>query len=462
MLYYFRYSFYVTLYTKILETNMTTRRFVLSNVTLIVGLQWGDEGKGRVSHYVSNNTLCIRSTGGNNAGHTVVANGKKFALHLLPSAIIKPDNVCIIAAGVVVDIKVLCEEICTMQKAGVKITPENFILSPRAQIICPYHIEMDKYQEMRKGDKKVGTTLRGIGPCYVDKANRINLRIGDLIYKTESELEDQLKLIWDLNYRNYYSHPDSCFRTSSSFVKEHLTYLFTFGNILKPFIKDERSIILPSLEDDNINVVIEGAQAFYLDLEQGDYPYVTSSYPSSCGTLAAAGIGPKYVKNNYGVIKAYCSRVGEGPFNTELFDEVGECIRKLGHEYGTTTSRPRRCGWLDLVRLNTAIKINGITALCLNHLDTIGKVGQEIGYIQVCTGYKRFGTPEEITYVPVDAEKYTPIYKTFYGGWSVNGCTTYDQLPQNAKNFVEFIEEYTGTPIKFIGIGPDEKETIIK
>ncbi len=440
----------------------------MSNVTLIVGLQWGDEGKGRVSHYVSNDALCIRSTGGNNAGHTVVANGKKFALHLLPSAIIKPNNVCIIAAGVVVDIKVLCEEINTLQKAGVKITPMNLILSPRAQIICPYHIEMDKLQEMRKGDKKVGTTLRGIGPCYAEKANRTNLRIGDLIYKSEYEIKAQLHLIWELNRKTYDFYSDSCFCTPANFIKENFEYLSTYGNALKAFIKDERSVILPALEDDNTNVVVEGAQAFYLDLEQGDYPYVTSSYPSSCGTLAGAGIGPKYVKNNYGVIKAYCSRVGEGPFNTELFDEVGNLIRELGHEYGTTTGRPRRCGWLDLVRLNTAIKINGITALCLNHLDTIGKVGLQVGYINVCIGYRKlpqgrsFVANQEITYVPVDADKYTPVYKTFQDGWDTTGCTSYDQLPANAKEFIEFIEEYTSTPIKFIGIGPDEKDTIIK
>ena len=321
---------------------------------------------------------------------------------------------------------------------------------------------------MRKGDKKVGTTLRGIGPCYAEKANRTNLRIGDLIYKSEYEIKAQLHLIWELNRKTYDFYSDSCFCTPANFIKENFEYLSTYGNALKTFIKDERSVILPALEDDNTNVVVEGAQAFYLDLEQGDYPYVTSSYPSSCGTLAGAGIGPKYVKNNYGVIKAYCSRVGEGPFNTELFDEVGNLIRELGHEYGTTTGRPRRCGWLDLVRLNTAIKINGITALCLNHLDTIGKVGLQVGYINVCIGYRKlpqgrsFVANQEITYVPVDADKYTPVYKTFQDGWDTTGCTSYDQLPANAKEFIEFIEEYTSTPIKFIGIGPDEKDTIIK
>lgn len=431
----------------------------MSNVTLIVGLQWGDEGKGRVSHYVSNNAICVRSTGGNNAGHTVVANGKKFALHLLPSAIIKPSNVCIIAAGVVVDIKVLCEEINSMQLAGIEITPQNLILSPRAQIICPYHIEMDRSQEQLKGAKKVGTTLRGIGPCYSDKANRINIRMGDLIYKSYLELAEQLRMIWNINSHMLGGNP--LFQSQEEFIRYHLEYLSTYGNILRPFIKDEREILLPALENQDASIVVEGAQAFYLDLDQGDYPYVTSSLPSSCGTLAAAGIGPKYVRDVYGIIKAYCSRVGEGPFNTELFDEIGELIRKLGHEYGTTTRRPRRCGWLDLVRLNTAIKVNGVTALCLNHLDTIGKVGQEVGYICVCIGYKS-STGQEINYVPVNQEVYTPVYQTFEGGWDTTGCTTYDQLPEKAKQFIEFIERYTRTTIKFIGIGPDERDTIVR
>ena len=213
-------------------------------------------------------------------------------------------------------------------------------------------------------------------------------------------------------------------------------------------------------------IVIEGAQSLYLDIDQGDYPFVTSSNPSASGTLSAAGIGPKHVKDVFGVMKAYCSRVGEGPFPTECKNSVGDLIREYGHEYGTTTKRPRRCGWLDLVRLKTAVDINSVTALCLNHLDTIGKIGETLGYIDVCTGYLDCNETHKncphskIDYVPNDMSNVVPIYERFVGGWNATGCTSYEELPENAKKFVEFIEAYVNVPIKFIGVGPSEDETI--
>ena len=435
----------------------------MSNVSIIVGLQWGDEGKGRVSHFVSDDAICIRATGGNNAGHTVVANGKKFALHLLPASIIKPNTISIIAPGVVIDLKVLTEEIQMLQNAGIEISPKNLVISPRSHIILPFHIEMDKYYELVKGKNKIGTTLRGIGPCYADKVNRVGLRMNDLVNCLDFELLDKLELsyktvktlIFNSDYKE--SETDSCLLYHS------FDYCKKYRSFLSHFVADERKIILPALEKSE-KIVIEGAQSLYLDLDAGDYPYVTSSNPSTSGTAAAAGIGPKYINNIYGVIKAYCSRVGEGPFNTELLNETGDLIRELGHEYGTTTKRPRRCGWLDLVRLKNATAINGVTALCLNHLDTLGKVGTEIGYIKVCTSYNYNykGIYDEITYVPVNADACQPIYETFEGGWDTTGCKSYDDLPEKAKEFINFIEEYTGIPVKFIGIGPDEKDTIIR
>lgn len=434
----------------------------MSNVSVIVGLQWGDEGKGRVSHFVSDDAICIRSTGGNNAGHTVVANGKKFALHLLPASIIKPNTISVIAPGVVIDLQVLSEEIETLKEAGIEVTPERLIISPRAHVILPYHIEKDKLDETSKGKNKIGTTLRGIGPCYSNKVDRIGLRMDDLLNCTNTQAFEKIhhslfpiELLYSAltpkNEMNY------------KLPEESTNYWLKYRRALKPYIRDEREILFPALREDK-KINIEGAQSLYLDLDHGDYPYVTSSNPSTSGTIAAAGIGPKYVKNVYGIMKAYCSRVGEGPFNTELKNEIGDLIRKLGKERGTTTNRPRRCGWLDLVRLKNAVIIDGVTALCLNHLDTIGKVGLQVGYIDVCTSYFNIykGENREIDYVPVHSEACKPIYHRFEGGWDTTGCKTYDDLPEKAKAYVKFIEDYVEVPIKFIGIGPDEKDTIVK
>lgn len=433
----------------------------MSNVSVIVGLQWGDEGKGRVSHFISDDAICIRSTGGNNAGHTVVANGKEFALHLLPASIIKPTTISVIAPGVVIDLQVLSEEIEKLKNAGIEVTPERLIISPRAHVILPYHIEKDKLDEISKGDNKIGTTLRGIGPCYSDKVNRVGLRMDDLLNCTNEQAF--IKIGHALEPVEILTSHFLQESEISDMYEPAINYWIKYRHALVPYVRDEREIIFPALREDK-KINIEGAQSLYLDSDHGDYPYVTSSNPSTSGTIAAAGIGPKYVKNVYGIMKAYCSRVGEGPFNTELKNEIGDLIRKLGKELGTTTKRPRRCGWLDLVRLKNAVMIDGVTALCLNHLDTIGKVGLEVGYIDVCTSYfyNYKNTSKEIDYVPVHSEACTPIYHRFKGGWDTTGCKTYDDLPKKAKEYIEFIEDYVGVPIKFIGIGPDEKDTIIR
>lgn len=437
----------------------------MGNVSVIVGLQWGDEGKGRVSHFVSDGCICIRSTGGNNAGHTVVANGKKFPLHLIPGSIVKPGNISIIAPGVVLNLEVLASEIEMLRKEGVSVTPENLIISPRAHVILSTHIAMDKMHEMRKANK-VGTTLRGIGPCYSDKVNRIGIRMDDFCNCSEDELFSKVRQITTLGSMQAVELFNSGI-DYADFSPKHvvLNSLLKYRDELTPFVRDEREILIPALQSEDSNIVVEGAQSFYLDLDHGDYPYVTSSNPTASGTVAAAGIGPTYVTDVFGVMKAYCSRVGEGPFPTELSDFKGELIRAFGHEYGTTTGRPRRCGWLDLVRLKNAAVMNGVTAFCLNHLDTIGKVGKELGGISVCTAYNyspRSGEQKAIEYVPVDGQNCTPIYKTFDGGWDTTGCEKYEDLPKKAREFIEFIEEYTGIPVKIIGIGADEKDTIIR
>ena len=415
-------------------------------VKVIVGIQWGDEGKGRASHFESKNaSIVIRSTGGNNAGHTVVANGKKFAMHLLPSSIIRDGVLSIIGPGVVVDPKVLITEIDEMAKNGIIIDNKRLLISDRAHIILPHHIALDSLMEMLK-DNKVGTTGRGIGPSYSEKCDRTNIRMIDL--KNTDTLKN--KINQSLKKANalfkQFDYP---------IISEDEEYklCLEFGKRLYNLIGDSEAAIINAYEK-NENIIIEGAQALYLDIDHGDYPFVTSSNPNASGTCSGAGIGPTLVDEVIGVMKAYCSRVGEGPFTTELLDETGDTIRELGHEYGTTTGRPRRCGWLDLVMVKNAKYINGLTSLCINHMDTIGKLPE----IKVCIGYMYNG--KEISYVPIDRQNCTPIYKTFEGNWDTSNVSTYKELPEKAKKYIKFIEEYSGIPVKYIGVGADENRTI--
>lgn len=417
-------------------------------VKVIVGIQWGDEGKGRASHFESKNaSIVIRSTGGNNAGHTVVSNGKKFAMHLLPSSIIRDGVLSIIGPGVVVDPKVLITEIDEMAKNGIIIDNKRLLISDRAHIILPHHIALDSLMEMLK-DNKVGTTGRGIGPSYSEKCDRTNIRMIDL--KNTDTLKN--KINQSLKKANalfkQFDYP---------IISEDEEYklCLEFGKRLYNLIGDSEAAIINAYEK-NENIIIEGAQALYLDIDHGDYPFVTSSNPNASGTCSGAGIGPTLVDEVIGVMKAYCSRVGEGPFTTELLDETGDTIRELGHEYGTTTGRPRRCGWLDLVMVKNAKYINGLTSLCINHMDTIGKLPE----IKICIGYMYNG--KEINYVPIDRKNCTPIYKAFEGNWDTSNASTYEELPEKAKRYIEFIEDYSGIPVKYIGVGADENRTIRK
>lgn len=426
------------------------KKRVKRNVTIVVGTQWGDEGKGRVTHYLAKDgvKMVIRATGGNNAGHTVVANGEKFAMHLLPSSIIKPEIISVIGNGVVVDPKVLVEEIRVMKEKGIKITPENFRISDRSHLIMPWHREMDAILENFKGKNKIGTTGRGIGPCFAEKAQRTGIRMIDLF--------DQIILKKKVTQCAIFANPILQIGIKPKIkVNEVVADYLGYAEILKPFICDtvalEKELVLAGEK-----VLIEGAQAMRLDLDHGDYPCCTSSNPISSGALVGSGIGPIYVNEVIGVMKAYCSRVGEGPFPTELKGPIRDRIREIGHEYGTTTGRPRRCGWLDLVMIKDAAFVNGLTSLCINHIDTIGNFDE----IKVCVSY--FCNYERINHVPTDMENCEPVYVTFKGNWNAKGITEYDQLPQRAKNYIEFIEQEVGIPVKYIGVGPDEKETIIK
>lgn len=416
------------------------------NVTVVTGANWGDEGKGKVTHFLLQNaTLCIRATGGNNAGHTVVdKNGVSHAFHLCPSSVLT-DVVSLIGPGVVCDLRVLCEEIEMVQKHGYELSGKFFI-SDRATVIMPHHILLDQIYEDMKANK-VGTTMRGIGPAYEEKTRRTSIRFVDLFlqeYELQQKIEESLMFVRIVMYGMF---KDFDFERQ---VKEELKYCLKFGEMLKPYVTNAQAVISKYGNE----IVIEGAQATYLDLDHGDFPMVTSSNPNASGSCSGAGVGPMDVCDVILVTKAYSSRVGEGPFLTELFDETGDLIRELGHEYGTTTKRPRRCGWFDAVMVREAVELNSATKLCINHIDTIGKLPE----ILVCTGYKKDNNV--IDYVPTQKDGWLPVYTKFEGGFETEGCKTFDELPIEAKEYINFIEKFACVNVKYIGIGPDT--TIIK
>lgn len=430
-------------------------------VKMIVGLQYGDEGKGRAVHYEAKDaSIVIRATGGSNAGHTVVANGKKYAMHLLPSAIIRPEVLSIIGPGVVADLKILVEEIQQMREAGVKVEKDNFVVSERTHITFPHHKQLDRLYEMLKTEK-VGTTGRGVGTTYEEKARRTNLRMHDLFLEPselKNKIAENLK-VYNVLVAEANKQIEQGIYVEEKFplitVEEEYDYCMQYKEIVKDFIADIHPILDEAIEKDEL-IIIEGAQSFWLDNDHGDYPMTTSSNPNASGTASGAGIGPTLVNEVIGVIKAYTSRVGNGPFVTEQNNKTGDLIREWGHEYGTTTGRPRRTGWLDLVMVKHTKNTSGLTSLCVNHMDTIGKFDK----INVCIGYQYKG--KTIKHVPIDKENCEPIYKELKGGWNTEGATTFEELPKEAQEYINFIEEYTDVPVRYIGVGADEKRTIIK
>ena len=428
------------------------KRRIIPCVTEVVGTYWGDEGKGRVAAFEAQDAkLALRTTGGNNAGHTVYCNGEKIPLHLVPGGIIYPHITAMICRGVVVNPKVLIDEIILLRKY-VSVTPKNLKISSMANIIMPYHPDIDVYQERVRGKSSIGTTKRGIGPTYEDQRKRISLQFRDLFLERK-ELVERVNKILDFNSAEL--------KDKSYEVRELVNTLMDYKNALENYIVDEEEVLIPYLENGD-KIVIEGAQAQHLDILGYDYPNCTSSECNPAGTLSGAWIGPVYVDRTIGVMKAYCSRVGNGAFPTELKNAEGDVIRELGHEYGTTTGRPRRCGWLDLVAI---AKTAGYTDFCLNHLDTIGKIGNKLRHIKICIGYLidgklRKSFPDNINQI---ADKIEPQYKVFEGGFNIpEGCDTYEKLPDKAKAYVEFIEEYTGIPVSYIGIGPNNEDTIVR
>ena len=421
----------------------------MKNVNVVLGAFYGDEGKGKVIDYLSGDAkYAVRFSGGNNAGHQVEVNGVKFAFHLLPSGILHEGTKAVLGNGVVIDPKVLIEEINNLKAHGYSC--DNLYISEKAHVIFPYHIALDQMQEDIR-ENKIGTTKRGIGPAYCDKFERCGIRMEDFISRNFKEL---LKV--NVKNKNIilkaYKHEKLNF---NEIYKEYKEY----AKILKPYVCDTTTMLHKAIKK-NENILCEGAQATLLDIDHGSYPFVTSSNPTIGGVSTGTGIGARYINEVYGVIKAYSSRVGEGPYVTELLDETGDKIRELGHEYGTTTKRPRRCGWLDLVALNYAIRINGMTAIAMNHLDTIGKLDK----IKICVAYEYKEKKTEYFRTNMDfLNNSKPIYEEFPGNFGdISNCKTFEELPDNAKAFINRIEELTDTPIKFIGTGAARENIIVR
>lgn len=418
---------------------------------VVVGTQWGDEGKGKYIDILSGDSdYVVRYSGGNNAGHTIVHEGIKYALHLIPSGILRKDKTCIISNGVVVDPAVLLAEIDGLKNKDVEIA--KLYISDRAHVIMPWHIALDTLQEQMRGKGGLGTTKRGIGPAYADKAERCGIRMGDLIDPEafKEMVYANIKIKNAIIEKVYEGTP----LDAEKILEEYMGY----AQRLKPYVKDVNSMIHQALENKKV-VIFEGAQATFLDVDFGTYPYVTSSNPIAGGVCTGAGVGPRMITDVLGVMKAYTSRVGAGPFITEQINEVGDQIREYGHEYGTTTGRPRRCGWLDLAMIKYAARINGLTGLCINHLDTIGKLDT----IKLCVAYKLNGNI--IDYYPSNHKELNlcePVYEEFEG-WKdvdISRFKRFGMLPISAQRYIRRIEELIGVPMKYIGVGPDREQTI--
>lgn len=420
---------------------------------VVIGAQWGDEGKGKITDFLAEGAdVVVRYQGGNNAGHTVIANDKKYKLHLIPSGILYDDKLCIIGNGVVIDPKALLDEIEYLKNEGIRVDNKKLLISDRAHVIMPYHKKIDALSEKKRGSKDIGTTGKGIGPCYTDKHERTGIRICDLLNKEvfyerqKTNLEVKNRLIREI-YEDEEMNFDEIYNTYIEYAEK-----------LKDFITDTSVVLYDNIKEGK-KVLFEGAQGTLLDIDYGTYPYVTSSHPIAGGVCIGSGIGPTMIDRVVGVCKAYTTRVGKGPFPTELFDEIGDYIREKGFEYGTTTGRARRCGWLDLVILKYAARISGLTSLAITKIDTLAGLEK----IKVCTGYEFEGRViENFPASLEDLAKCKPIYEDF-DGWdeSIQRAKTYEDLPENAKKYLKFIEEYTGVRISIVSVGPERENTIV-
>lgn len=418
---------------------------------IVVGTQWGDEGKGKIIDIIASRAdVVVRSQGGNNAGHTVVNDGQTYKLHLIPSGILYKNTLCLIGAGVVLDPKDLLSEIDNLSPRGVSF--DNLKIDPRAHVVMPWHITLDGLSEKFRGNSDIGTTKRGIGPCYMDKYERCGIRVYDLVHpevfaeKVRMTGKLKNKIITEV----YGGEPHDI----EAIIKEYTEY----GKRLAKYV-DDVSVIVYEAAKANKTIMFEGAQATLLDIDFGTYPYVTSSHPLSAGVCVGTGVGPMIVSNIIGVAKAYTTRVGKGPFPTELEDETGETIRNKGGEFGTTTGRPRRTGWFDAVIVRHSVRVNGLSSLAINKLDTLGGIGD----LKVCVAYKKpDGTV--IENFPATLEELAdcvPVYETLKGfDDDISSCRSFDELPEACKKYIERLEELCDCHISMVGVGPDREQII--
>ncbi len=421
---------------------------------VVVGTQWGDEGKGKIVDLLTEHAdLIIRFQGGNNAGHTLVVDGEKYIFHLIPSGILYEGKKCAIGNGVVLDPSVLIEELEELSKRGKAVSPDRFKISFNTHLIMPYHKALDHAREAAKSEgKKIGTTGRGIGPCYEDKIVRNGIKVGDLL---DPELFRE-KLNANVKEKNFLL--TKLLNAQGLEPEPIYEQYMKFAERLEPYI-DNVSLLIDRVRTQGGNILFEGAQGTQLDIDHGTYPFVTSSNTVAGGACCGAGIGPSNIDYVVGICKAYTTRVGGGPFPTELFDEIGDTIQKKGAEFGATTGRRRRCGWLDGVVLSDAVRLNGLNGIAITKLDVMSNIDP----IRICTGYKVDGTG--YNYMPSNirmVERIEPVYEEV-PGWSddITNVRSFEDLPQAARDYVRKIEELSNTPVSIISVGPDREQTIL-
>jgi adenylosuccinate synthase len=441
---------------------------------VIVGAQWGDEGKGKVVDLLAERaTTIVRFQGGNNAGHTIVRDGEEFKFHLIPSGILHSDKACVIGNGVVVDPRVLLGEIDGLKRAAISVN--NLRISANAHLIMPYHVLLDTAGETKLGKLSIGTTRRGIGPCYADKALRLGIRVQDLLdekilrTKIRAALEPKQQALRELSVQRRKQLKEAGEDAKAidgvagvpdprldlhTMVEEHIN----FGHRLEPHITDTARLCWEAL-DRKETVIFEGAQATLLDLDHGTYPFVTSSNPIAGAATVGAGVGPKDIDEVWGIAKAYATRVGAGPFPTELFDDVGELMVQRGHEFGTTTGRRRRCGWMDLVALRYAVRLNSMDALAITKLDVLSGIGP----LRVAVRYrsKEGAVLDTFPYHQSILHSATPEYEELPGfDLDLTACRNAEDLPREARDYLGFIADFVGVPVKLVGVGPDREQVI--
>jgi len=418
---------------------------------VIVGAQWGDEGKGKVTDLLAERaSLVVRFQGGNNAGHTIVRGGEEFKLHLIPSGILQPGTTCVIGNGVVIDPAILIAEIDGIRRRGIAVG--NLKVSANAHLIMPYHVLLDTAGEAQLGSLKIGTTRRGIGPCYADKASRLGIRMQDLL--DEKILRKKIMAALEPKRQMLRPHAKDPALDLHTMTEQYVTY----GHQLETHIADTSRLCWEAL-DEGRSVLFEGAQGVLLDLDHGTYPFVTSSNPVAGAACTGAGVGPHDIDQVWGIAKAYTTRVGSGPFPTELEDEVGEHLREVGHEFGTTTGRSRRCGWIDLVALRYAVRLNGMTGLVITKLDVLSGLDR----LRLAVRYRGAdgATFEQFPYHQSVLHHASAEYEEL-PGWSepLETCRTLEDLPPSARDYLDYIAEFLGVPITLIGVGPARDQVI--